>query len=302
MRSVNVLKRRGRSAPLNANVCAAVCYWCALAALAGLIVLGSAPTQPLLAGISSQNAAARLTLDEVLGLVRSGESEELIVARIKRNGRPFDLSAEERNELKREGISDTIMKYLVEPSLPYSAPAPPPPPPPKVPSKDYPKDDFALKIPPDVGLYLMDKSPPVRIDLKTLVASKQGGLSSKLSGGVSRKKVIGRLVGAIARSRSSATPATFYLRIAEPNKIEELVLVLMERGQKTRELEFAADKEGKASLKVESLQQFDPQEVGARLYKITVPKLQKGEYLFYLIGSADPGKGIQGKGYDFGVD
>ncbi|PYS26838.1 MAG: hypothetical protein DMG11_18435 [Acidobacteria bacterium] len=113
MRSVNVLKRRGRSAPLNANLCAAVCYWCALAALAGLIVLGSAPTQPLLAGISSQNAAARLTLDEVLGLVRSGESEELIVARIKRNGRPFDLSAEERNELKREGISDTIMKYLV---------------------------------------------------------------------------------------------------------------------------------------------------------------------------------------------
>ena len=300
MRSVNVLKRRGRSAPLNANLCAAVCYWSALAALAGLIVLGSAPTQPLLAGISSQNAAARLTLDEVLGLVRSGESEELIVARIKRNGRPFDLSAEERNELKREGISDTIMKYLVEPSLPYSAPAPPPPP--KVPSKDYPKDDFVLKIPPDVGLYLMDKSPPVRIDLKTLVASKQGGLSSKLSAGLIKKKVIGSLVGANARSRISATPATLYLRIAEPNKIEELVLVLMERGQKTRELEFAADKEGKASLKVESLQQFDPQEVGARLYKITVPKLQKGEYLFYLIGSADPGKGIQGKGYDFGVD
>src|SRR2546426_8292573 len=236
MRSVNVLKRRGRSAPLNANLCAAVCYWCALAALAGLIVLGSAPTQPLLAGISSQNAAARLTLDEVLGLVRSGESEELIVARIKRNGRPFDLSVEERVELKREGINDTIMKYLVEPSLPYTPPAPVAPPPPKPPSKDYPKDEFASKIPPDAGLYLMEKAQPDRIDLKTLVASKEGGLGARLSAGLIKKKVIGSLVGANARAKVSSVPSTFYLRMPEPNKIEELALVSMDRKQRTREL------------------------------------------------------------------
>src|SRR6266850_3574237 len=124
MRSRNVTKRRGASAPLNKNQRAAFYYWCALAAaLAGLLM--GASVRQLQAGTSPQTAA-RLTLEEVLDLVRSGESEELIVARIKRNGRPFDLSVDERTELKRGGISDTIMKYLVEPSLTYTPPAPVP--------------------------------------------------------------------------------------------------------------------------------------------------------------------------------
>src|SRR5690349_10201113 len=65
-------------------------------------------------------AAARLSLSEVVRSVRAGEPEETIVARIKRNARSFDLTKEEKDELKREGVSDTIIKYLMEPALPYT--------------------------------------------------------------------------------------------------------------------------------------------------------------------------------------
>jgi hypothetical protein len=31
-------------------------------------------------------------------------------------------------------------------------------------------------------------------------------------------------------------------------------------------------------------------------------KLTKGEYMFFLLGSAEPPKGSYGKGYDFGIE
>jgi len=36
--------------------------------------------------------------------------------------------------------------------------------------------------------------------------------------------------------------------------------------------------------------------------RVSTGKLGKGEYLFFLVGSAEPPKGNYGKGYDFGID
>src|SRR6059058_886513 len=68
----------------------------------------------------ARQAAGRVSLSDIVRAVHSAEPEETIIARIKRNARPFDLTKEERDELKREGVSDTIMKYLVDPTLPYT--------------------------------------------------------------------------------------------------------------------------------------------------------------------------------------
>lgn len=59
-----------------------------------------------------------LTLQEVVHLVKSGVSEELIVARVKRNAKPFDLSSDEILELKRSGVSETVIKFLLDPTAP----------------------------------------------------------------------------------------------------------------------------------------------------------------------------------------
>jgi hypothetical protein len=46
----------------------------------------------------------------------------------------------------------------------------------------------------------------------------------------------------------------------------------------------------------------DSSEVGPRPVSGSLPPSSQGEYLFFLIGSAEPPKGSQGKGYDLGID
>src|SRR5215467_4866953 len=71
---------------------------------------------------------APLSVEEVLKLCQGGFSEDLIITRIKKNGKPFNLSTDELVALKKSGVSENVIKYLLDPSQPYSPPAPPPPP------------------------------------------------------------------------------------------------------------------------------------------------------------------------------
>jgi len=254
-----------------------------------------------------QQPPPTLTIDEVIRFVKTGVSEEVIIARIKRHGRPFDLSAEEVAELRREGISDNILKYLVDPSLPYTPPQPPSPPPPATgpppapppPKKKYPEDKLASKVPPEPGAYLPSGSEFLKVELKTLLPSSSGGVGKVLTAGLLKRKITGQLVGRKAKARAKSSPV-FYLRLDAGN-IEDIALVVLEVKDDRRELEMAGD-EKKPTLKVESMKPYDSLEVDTKLFRITTPSMKRGEYLFYLVGSADPQKGIQGKGHDFGID
>src|SRR3954452_8211036 len=71
-------------------------------------------------------AAAPLSLEDVIKLCQDGFSEEVVVAKIKKNNKPFDLSREELVELKKSGVNDTILRLLIDPSVAYAPPVPPP--------------------------------------------------------------------------------------------------------------------------------------------------------------------------------
>src|SRR2546421_9118002 len=93
-----------------------------------------------------------LNVEEVVKLSQSGFAEELIITKIKKNGKAFDLSAEELLDIKKAGVSDNVIRFLLDPSQPYTPPAPPPPAPashetpnpgppkPTTPPKQYPPD------------------------------------------------------------------------------------------------------------------------------------------------------------------
>ncbi len=250
-----------------------------------------------------------LSVADVIRLAKTGVSEEVIVARIKKNGKAFDLSADEITEVKREGLSDSILKYLIDPSLPYTPPPPPAPPAPGTPApaappaappiKKYAPDKHAEDVPPDPGAYLLSGRGFLKVELRSLLPSKGSGLGAKVTAGLVKAKLAGQLAGAKAKARAGKSPV-FYLRL-DSAKIDEIVLVDLVRKDERRELQMAGE-EKKPALKVESMKPFDSIEVGAKLFRVTTPAMKKGEYLFYLAGSADPQKGIQGKGYDFGID
>ena len=216
------------------------------------------------------------------------------------------MSAEELLDLKKAGVSDNVVKYLLDPTQPYAPPAAPAapaaaaaPPKPSGPVKQYPPDPLASKVPWEPGLYHFPKDTPEAIDIKLLLGEvNRAGVGKVLK---MKGKVIAYLVGPASRTRIKEPTPLFYMRLPEGKGIEEVVLVAFEKKKGRREIEMGPAGP-KQEMKGEAMRQFDPAEVGPRLFKLNVGKLaSKGEYIFFLLGSADPPKGSQGKGYDFGI-
>jgi len=74
--------------------------------------------------IASAFAAEVLTNDAVVAMVKAGLSEELILNKIKIPENQFDLSTQGLLRLKDSGISETVIKAMVETAAPPAAPAP----------------------------------------------------------------------------------------------------------------------------------------------------------------------------------
>lgn len=276
-----------------------------------MLMAALASMRPALLGAQSANTAIPLTVEEVVRLSKTGFSEELIITKIKKNGKAFDLSTDELLELKRSGVSENVVKFLLDPAQPY-APAPvvsagPGAPEaragalsiPSAPAKQYPEDPYAARVPPEPGLYRFPAGSPQSVDLKLLLGTTEGAGLGKVI--MKKGKVVAYLPGPVSKSRVTEPAPTFYLRLPDGRGIEEVLLLTLERKGDRREIEMGPAGP-KPELKAETIRRFDPVEVGARLFKITPDKLAGGEYLFFLMGSAEPPKGSYGKGYDFGVD
>src|SRR5215831_3319047 len=111
----------------------------------------------------SSAANALLSLEDVVKDSKSGIPEDIIITKIKKNSRPFNLSSDEIRVLTESGISGTVIKYLIDPSQPYTQPPPPAagqPGKPEVKAKNYPADALASRVPADAGLYLFVDDKP----------------------------------------------------------------------------------------------------------------------------------------------
>jgi hypothetical protein len=75
----------------------------------GLSALVSAQDAPKPAG-------SGLKISDVQEMVKGGLSEDLIIAAIRKDGHPFDLSATDMLQLKKEGVSDNIIKVMMNPN------------------------------------------------------------------------------------------------------------------------------------------------------------------------------------------
>jgi len=275
--------------------------WVACVALAAVSALGAQESQKVTPG--------SLTIEEVVQLSKAGMSDELIVARVKRNAKAFDLNTDEIVALRESGVSETVIKYLVDPTLSYTPPAPPPPPAapnnppsPAIPPPKPPSDPLALKVPPESGIYyLRGQEEFLALDLKPVVPSRQPGKLSSLSGGLLKGHIIGSVIGPTAKIRTTNRPAIFYVRLGEKATIDDLALLNLESSASRRDLDFGK-KAGKPVFPVSSVRQYESKEVTPTLFRLSAPLSKTGEYLFFILGSGDDKKGLLGKGYDFGVD
>jgi hypothetical protein len=269
----------------------------------------------LLDGQERRVEPGSLALEDIIALAKSGQSEELVVTQIKRNAKPFNLNANEIVELKKSGVSETVIKFLLDPTLPYTPPPPPAPPAPPVvapvappappsappaPPPPPPKDPLALKVPPEPGIYyLAPRNEFQRLDYTSVVPYKQPGkVKPMISGGLLKGHVVGSVVGADAKIKALKGPVVFYARLMGKSPPDDLVLLRLDASQSRRDLDFGT-KPGKPVFPVSSVRQFESEDVMPGLARITAKLDKPGEYLFFVLGSADDKKGLLGKGYDF---
>lgn len=272
-------------------------FYCLTSVLASSAVLNQPKplsTLILLSEVQTQSVAneTNLTVEEVLRLIRAGFSEELVVTKIKKNGKAFDLSTDELVELKKQGVSEAIIRVLLDPTQPYTPTPLPSAAASAVAAKKYPNDALAIAVPAEPGLYVFNAKVPDKSDLKTLLGMRKGKM---LKG-----KETAYLAGPAAKLRVKAGRSVFYLRLPEGKEISDVILISLLEKQDRRELDGLPGSKG--GLNADNVMPFDQLEVGAKLFKVTPPSLEGGEYLFFLVGSAEPEKGSYGKAYDLGVD
>jgi hypothetical protein len=254
-----------------------------------------------------QSSTPALSLEDVVKDWRSGIPQELIITKIRKNGKPFSLSGAEIRALTDSGIPLDVVKYLMDPGLPppTAPPAGSPPAPnqpaanaPVVRTRDYPADAQASRVPPEPGLYRFAGDTRIKTEIKILLGESQGAGLGKFV--LQKGKAIGYLLGPTATTQISELTPVFYLRLPEGKPIEEVVLLALSSTKQRREIEIGQSLE-KQELKSESRRPFEPVEVGPQLFRITPSKLARGEYVFLLLGSAEPPKGSYGKVYDFSI-
>jgi len=56
-----------------------------------------------------------LNVESILTMVQAGLSEEIVIARIRREGKAFDLSPEDLIRLKKASVTDNILKVMMDP-------------------------------------------------------------------------------------------------------------------------------------------------------------------------------------------
>jgi hypothetical protein len=251
---------------------------------------------------AQDSAPAPLSVEDVVKMHDAGFSDDILITQIRKNGKAFHLNTDEMLDLRKAGLSDPVIDFLIDPSRPYTPPSAPagaggaPLPPPKEP-RHYPPDEIAAKVPPEPGLYWSSGGRLVRIELKLFLSQVSGGL-----GKLAKGKGVAYLVGTAASVRINDPSPVFYFRLAEgKGSVEDAVPVEFERKSGRREVEIGP-KPDKPELKADAIRSVETKEVSPQLFRINSSKLDPGEYAFFLVGTADPAKGSAGKGYDFGID
>jgi hypothetical protein len=289
-----------------------------------------------------QSSTQQVTASDVIAMKQAGLSDDLVIARIKRNNNPVDLSTDDLINLKKQNISDAVIKALMNPGTAEpSAGAPasaianrvlnvnPSGATPEVGSSaaGNPNDPMTAH---DSGIYIYStdsagKPHMVMLERAAYQGTKTGGMfASAFTYGAVKAKTKAVLPGPAASIRAAQGKKVFYFyfedkaaglgragffaggAISNPN---QFALLKLNADKHNRSTEIGAFSMWGASSgsQVKSMVAFKSEKLAPGLYKVEADKdLVPGEYCFVAASSV---AGAYGSGatfandlFDFGVD
>jgi hypothetical protein len=209
----------------------------------------------------------------VVEMTKMGLGDDIIIARIRIAHTKFSLGDNDLLDLKKGGVSEKVIAAMLEASV--------------------------LKI----ARVKVDGNP---VELHTLGQAKTGGrLGAAFSYGIKSVKQKAYLQGQHASVVVSSNPV-IEMELPPDDSIEHYILVKLDPKSDRRELEVGSMGGvvgAKTGVRAESVIKTSYESLGGRRYKITTHgPIKGGEYILYVLGSADTIKGIFGRGYDFTVE
>jgi hypothetical protein len=129
-------------------------------------------------------------------------------------------------------------------------------------------------------------------------------ISSAFTYGLKSVKSKAYLDGPHSLAIGKPSPA-IVVELPKGETIDSYILVELDGKKDRRELEVASVGGivgGKRGIRAEAIQRTSSKSLGDNKFNLTTETLKKGEYLIYVVGSADSIKGIYGRGYDFTVE
>ena len=255
----------------------------------------------------------RLTNQDIIALVSSGISEEVILTKIRATSTSgseatsFDTSVEGLRQLKAASVPDSIIKAMIDPT----------PVAPTVVAVSSPTTLGPNLPPPEVGVYWKDGTNFVLIEGQAISQSKVGGRAANVfTYGIKGVHWDAFLNGKTSNNRVRELKPTFYFYVPDGTSAADYVLLKLNRKGDRREFEigsFGAWLGGRSGVDRDRELPFKSEHVGIRIYKVSLGSdLKPGEYAFFMgtgqqsaTGSQMAGKGAggatTGRVYDFTI-
>jgi hypothetical protein len=265
----------------------------------------------LASSVWCQELSKRLTNQNIIEMVSSGLSDDVIIAKIRSvmeaDGLKFDTSVEGLKALKAANVSDAVIKVMINPA---------PPPAPVIAASTAVSIDPNLP-PPEVGVYWKDGAHFILIQGQAISSAKAGGRAgSFFSYGMRGQHWDATLSGPISNNHVKDRHAVFYFYVPDGSDASDYVLIKLEKKGDRREFQigsFGGVSGGKSGVKKDKEVRFKSEHMGIRIYKITLDgDLKPGEYAFFMgTGtqanmsggriSSSSGGSAAGRVYDFSV-
>jgi hypothetical protein len=259
-----------------------------------------------------------MTNAEVISLAKAGLSTTIIINKIRSSKTNFDLSTDSLIALKQAGVTDDVVGAMFESKNGKTVSA-------VVENTSEarkvsdPNDPMA---PHDFGIYLYEENGEGRrmTQLAPIVSqqNRTGGLfTSSLTYGISKVKIKANLPGPAAKLQLKQARPVFYFYLDAksgglntssgiPSTPNEFALIRFNVRSDNREVTIGKMNAfgGKGGLSDEYVMQFETEDLGNGMFKIT-PKgdLKNGEYGFFLInsGNSNASSAVGSKFFDFGI-
>jgi len=264
-------------------------------------------SEPLAAQQAASHDRLALTNDGVIAMLKAKFDDETIIKMIQQHNTNFDLSVNEMIRLKQAGVSQAVLRVMIE-AVPDSK---------KVqPSDALPADKIAEKVassdaelPDEIGLYLVRKTGLVAIEPE-IVNWQTGGVVKQMATlGLDK----GHLNGTVAGPHSSLNvassffgydgPIEFILRCPDGTSASEYLLLRFWEKSDRREFRSVTGGVFHASGGAkDNVVEFRFQKLGPRTYRVKIPSLERGEYGFLAPGETSSASlGSHGKVYTFHI-